>query len=132
MGRAHGQAFNANGELVEQLVIMPNHARCAVEFCDNDKKYPDLAYVRSHVVNFMNHKWPADPKLDEIWRKQVAKTTGGVFNPSPAASRTFACSKPFSTGKKKKSSPKMRKANKLQQANSPRCLLPNVRTRWGR
>ena len=61
---------------------MPNHARGAVGFCDNDKRYPDIAYVRSHVVNFTNHKWPADPK-------QVAKTRGDVFNLSPGAGGTF-------------------------------------------
>ena len=63
---------------------MPNHARCAVGFYDNDKRYPDLAYVRSHVKNLTFHKWPVDPKLSEIWRKQVAKTRGDVFNPSLA------------------------------------------------
>ena len=61
---------------------MPNHTRCAVGFGDNDKRYPDLAHVRSHVVNFTNHKCPADPKLAEMWPKQVAKTRGEVFNPS--------------------------------------------------
>ena len=66
--------FNSNGELVERLVIIPNPARCAVGFCDNVKRYPDLAHVRSHVVNFTYHKWSAGPKLAEIWRKQVAKT----------------------------------------------------------
>ena len=30
---------------VKKLVIMQNRARCAVGFCDNDKGYPDLAYV---------------------------------------------------------------------------------------
>ena len=45
---------------------MPKHARCAVGFCDNDKRYPDLAFVRSHVENLVYHKWPTDPKLAEI------------------------------------------------------------------
>ena len=36
------------------------------------------AYVRSHVVTFTNHRWLADPKLDEIWRKQEAKTRGDI------------------------------------------------------
>ena len=66
--------FNSNGELVERFVIIPNHARCAVGFCDNVKRYPDLAHVRSHVVNFTHQKWSADPKLAEIWLKQEAKT----------------------------------------------------------
>ena len=124
---------------------MPNHARCAVGFCNNDKRYPDLAYVRSHVVNFTYHKWPGDPKLAEIWRKQVAKRRADVFNPSPGAGGTFVCSNHFSLGRRtpdnpktdypsvfmtvsdflQKSSPKKRKANKLQQAS--RCLLPNVK-----
>ena len=66
--------------------MMPKNARCAVGFCDNDKNYPDLAYVRSHVENFTYHKWPVDPKLAEIWRKQVAKTRGDVFNTAPGSS----------------------------------------------
>ena len=66
--------FNSNGELVERFLIIPNHALCAVGFCDNVKRYPDLAHVRSHVVNFTHQKWSADPKLAEIWLKQVAKT----------------------------------------------------------
>ena len=45
---------------------MPKHARCAVGFCDNDKRYPDLAYVRSHENNLMFRKWPVDPKLVKI------------------------------------------------------------------
>ena len=52
---------------------MPKHAHAAAGFCDNDKKYPDLAYVGFHVENFAYHKWPVDPKLAEIWQKQVAK-----------------------------------------------------------
>ena len=115
---------------------MPNHARCAVGFCDNDKRYPDLVYVRSHVKNLTFHKWPVDPKLAEIWRKQVAKTRGDVFNPLPGASGTFVCSNHFPLGRRtpenpktdypsifmtvsdylQKKSPKKRKANKLQEA----------------
>ena len=49
--------------------MMPYHTHCAVGFGDNDKRYPDLAHVRSHVVNFTYHKWPADPKLAEMWQK---------------------------------------------------------------
>ena len=62
---------------------MPYHTHCAVGFGDNDKRYPDLAHVRSHVVNFTYHKGRADPKLAEMWPKQVAKTIGDVLNPSP-------------------------------------------------
>ena len=126
---------------------MPKHARCAVGFCDNDKRYPDLAYVRSHVNNLTFHKWPVDPKLAEIWRKQVAKTRGDVFNPSSGASGTFVCSNHFPLGRRtpenpktdypsifmtvsdclQKKSPKKRKANKLQEAGSSKCLFgPNL------
>ena len=85
--------------------MMPKNARCAVGFCDNDKRYPDLAYVRSHVENFTYHKWPVDPKLAEIWRKQVAKTRGDVFNPAPGSSGTFGLFKSFSVGKKNSRKP---------------------------
>ena len=78
---------------------MPKHARCAVGFCDNDKRYPDLAYVRSHVNNLTFHKWPVDPKLAEIWRKQEAKTRGDVFNPS-GTSGIFVCSNHFPRGRR--------------------------------
>ena len=71
---------------------MPKHARCAVGFCDNDKRYPDLAYVRSHENNLMFRKWPVDPKLVKIRQKQKAKTRGDVFNPSPGDSGTFVSS----------------------------------------
>ena len=71
---------------------MPKHARCAVGFCDNGKRYPDLAYVRSHENNLMFRKWPVDPKLVKIRQKQEAKTRGDVFNPSPGDSGTFVSS----------------------------------------
>ena len=126
---------------------MPKHARCAVGFCDNDKRYPELAYFRSHVENVTYHKWPVDPKLAEIWRKQVAKTRGDIFNPSPGASGTFVCSNHFPLGRRtledpktdypsvfmtvsdylQKKSPKKRKVNKLQEAGPSRCLLPSFK-----
>ena len=71
---------------------MPKHARCAVGLCDNDKRYPDRAYVRSHENNLMFRKWPVDPKLVKIRQKQEAKTRGDVFNPSPGDSGTFVSS----------------------------------------
>ena len=71
---------------------MPKHARCAVGFCDNDKRYPDLAYVRSNENNLMFRKWPVDPKLVKIRQKHEAKTRGDVFNPSPGDSGTFVSS----------------------------------------
>ena len=85
---------------------MPKHARCAVGFCDNDKRYPDIAFVRSHVEDFKYHKWPVDPKLAEIWRKQVAKTRGDAFNPSPGATATFVCSNHFPLGRRTPENPK--------------------------
>ena len=74
--------------------------------CDNDKRYPDLAYVTSHVNNLTFHKWPVDPKLAEIWRAQVAKTRGDVFNPSPGASGTFVCWDHFPRGRRTPENPK--------------------------
>ena len=94
------------------------------------------------MKNLTFHKWPVDPKLAEIWRKQVAKTRGDVFNPLPDASGTFVCSNHFPLGRRtpenpktdypsifmtvsdylQKKSPKKRKANKLQEAGSSRCL----------
>ena len=85
---------------------MPNHAPCAVGFCDNDKRYPDLVYVRSHVKKLTFHKWPVAPKLAEIWRKQVVKTCGDVFNPLPGASGTFVCSNHFPLGRRTPENPK--------------------------
>ena len=38
----------------------------------------DLAYVKSHVKNLKVHKWLVDPKLAEMWRKQIVKTRGDV------------------------------------------------------
>ena len=52
------------------------------------------------MKNLTFHKWPLEPKLAEIWRKQVAKTRGDVFNPLPGASGTFVLFKSFSSGKK--------------------------------
>ena len=52
---------------------MPKHARCCVGFCDNDKRFPNLLVVRSHVKELKSHRWPKDPNLAELWRKQVAK-----------------------------------------------------------
>ena len=121
---------------------MPKHARCAVGFYDNDKRYPDLAYVRSHVNTLTFHKWPVDPKLAEIWRKQVANPRGDVFNPSPDASGTFVCSNHFPLGRRtpenpktdypsifmtvsdylQKNSPKKRKANRWQEPGSSKCF----------
>ena len=55
-----------------------------------------ITLMLDHVNNLMYHKWPLDPKLAEIWRKQVAKTRGDVFNPSPSAGGTFVCANIFS------------------------------------
>ena len=66
LGRARGQT---NGD----AFTMPKHARCCVGFCDNDERFPNLLVVRSHVKELKFHRWPKDPNLAELWRKQVAK-----------------------------------------------------------
>ena len=98
------------------------------------------------MKNLTFHKWPLEPKLAEIWRKQGAKTRGDVFNPLPGASGTFVCSNHFPLGRRtpenpktdypsifmtvsdyiQKKSPKKRKANKLQEAGHLRCLFSKV------
>ena len=47
-----------------------------------------------------------DPKLAEIWRKQVGKTRGDVFNPVPGASGIFVCSNHFPVGRRTPENPK--------------------------
>ena len=54
LGRARGQT---NGD----AFTMPKHARCCVGFCDNDKRFPNLLVVRSHVKELKFHRWPKDP-----------------------------------------------------------------------
>lgn len=114
---------------------MPNNARCAVGYCDNDSRYKDLIVKRSHVEKLVFHKWPRDAKLAEIWRKQVAKSRSDEFKPSPGAKGTFVCSNHFPFGKRTPENPetdypsvfltlsehfhcktpKKRKANRLQE-----------------
>ena len=59
---------------------MQKHARCAVGYCDNDKRYADLQQKRSHVDTLMFHKWPKDPQLAEVWCKhrQSKEWTGNA------------------------------------------------------
>ncbi|XP_028416844.1 uncharacterized protein LOC114541054 [Dendronephthya gigantea] len=85
---------------------MPSHARCAVGYCDNDKRYPDLYVKRSHVENLCFHKWPKDETTAELWRKQVLKSRQDDFNPKPGASGTFVCSNHFPLGKRTPNNPK--------------------------
>ena len=85
-------------DTLEYSLIMPNNARCAVGYCDNDKRYPDLFVKRSHVNKLVFHKWPQDPSLAEIWRKQVVKSRSDYFNPTPGAKGTFVCSNHFPLG----------------------------------
>ena len=47
---------------------MVKNARCAVGYCDNDKRYPELQVKRSHVKTLVFHEWPKDPVLAETWR----------------------------------------------------------------
>ena len=79
---------------------MPSHARCAIGYCDNDKRYPDLQVKRSHVQTLCFHKWPKDENHAELWRKQVLKSRKDDFNPKPGASGTFVCSNHFPMGKR--------------------------------
>ena len=58
--------MNPNGDTAEQFVVRPNHAGCAVGFCDNDKRYPDLVYVGSHVKNLTFHKWPVGRSIENL------------------------------------------------------------------
>ncbi len=114
---------------------MPTHARCAVGYCDNDKRYSDLQLKRSHVEELKFHKWPKDPMLAEVWRKQVLKSRSDVFNPNPGSQGTFVCSNHFPLGKRTSgnpatdfpsvfltlsdyehaSTPKKRKTNRMQE-----------------
>ena len=151
--QARGQAFNANGELIEQLVLMPNHSRYAAGSWIMTKDILILLMLDPMwwILRTMT-EGPADPKPAEIWRKQVAKTKDDVINPSPGAGRTFVCSKLFPLGRRTTENPKMvysiicfhdclwllppkivaqGTANKLHQANSSRCLLPNVKEPGG-
>ena len=61
---------------------MPKHARCAVGFCDDNKRYPDLAYVTSHVNNLTFHN------------------ASDLFNPSRRTSGALVCSNHFSLGRR--------------------------------
>ena len=98
LGRAHGQT---NGD----AFTMPKHARCCVGFCDNDKRFPNLLVVRSHVKELKFHRWPKDPNLAELWRKQVAKVRSDNFNPEPGSEGTFVCSNHFPEGTRTRHNP---------------------------
>ena len=74
-GQTNGKAFDA--------FTMPKHARCCVGFCDSNKRFPHLLVVRFHVKELKFHRWPKDPNLAELWRKQVAKGRSDNFNPEP-------------------------------------------------
>ena len=123
---------------------MPKHARCAVGFCDNDKRYPDFIIKKSHVEELKFHKWPKDPQLAEVWRKQVAKGRSDEFHPTPGSTGTFVCSNHFREGKrtlnnpetdypsiyltssdfKTRPSPKKRKSNRCFNAESSSTATP--------
>ena len=84
---------------------MPKHARCCVGFCDNDKRFPNLLVVRSHVKELKVHRWPKDSNLAELWRKQVAKGRSDNFNREPGSESTFVSSNHFPKGKKTRHNP---------------------------
>ena len=78
---------------------MPSHTCCAIGYCDNDKRYPDLQVKRSHVQILCFHKWPKDENHAELWRKQVLKSRKDDFNPKPDVLGTIVCSNHFPMGK---------------------------------
>ena len=92
LGRARG---HTNGDAFEAFT-MPKHARCCVGYCDIDKRFPNQLVVRSHVKELKFHRWPKDPNLAELWRKQVAKGRSDNFNPESGSEGTFVCSNHFS------------------------------------
>ena len=98
LGRARGQT---NGD----AFTMPKHARCCVGFCDNDKRFPNLLVVRSHLKELKFHRWPKDPNLAELWRKQVAKGRSDNFNPEPGSEGTFVRSNHFPEGTRTRHNP---------------------------
>ena len=97
----------------------------------------DILIFNKKVLMFtlMFHKWPKDPQLAEVWRKQIAKSRSDAFNPTPGAQSTFVCSNHFPLGKRTPnnpatdfpsvfltlsdyhhaSTPKKRKRNKMQE-----------------
>ena len=77
LGRAGGQT---NSDAFEAFT-MPKHARCCVGHGDNHKRFPNLLVVRSHIKELKFNRWPKEPNLAELWRKQVAKGRGDNFNP---------------------------------------------------
>ena len=52
---------------------MPKNARCAVGYCNNDKRYPEYFVQRSHVEKLLFHKWPKNEHLAGIWLTQLKK-----------------------------------------------------------
>ena len=111
------------------------------------KRYPDIQVKRTHVDNLQFHKWPKNPKLAEIWRKQVAKSRCDEFHPPPGAQGTFICSNHFPLGKRTPknletdypsvfmtiseyhhaSTPKKRKMNRMQEQSSATTSTRNPR-----
>ena len=86
-------------------ISMPNHARCCVGFCDNDKRFPDLLVVKSHVRDLKFHRWPKDPKLADLWTRQVLRGRSDNFKPEPGSEGTFVCSNHFPEGKRTPKNP---------------------------
>ena len=84
---------------------MPKHARCCVGFYDNDKRFPNLLVVRSHVKELKFHRWSKDPNLAELWRKQVEKGRNDNLNPESGSEGTFVCSNHFPEGTRNRHNP---------------------------
>ena len=78
---------------------MPKNARCAVGYCNNDKRYPEYFVQRSHIEKLLFRKWPKNEHLAGIWLKQLKQGRSDEFNPAPGNGRNVCLFKPFSSWK---------------------------------
>ena len=85
LGRARGQTNSDAFEVFtmqQRACFGPKHARCCVGYYDNHKRFPNLLVImRSHIKEQKFHRWPKEPNLAELWRKQVARGRSDNFNP---------------------------------------------------
>ena len=95
-----GRRYSLKYKRSSSALVIPGSARCAIGYCDNDQRYPDLQVKRLHVQTLCFHKWPKDENHAELWRKQVLKSRKDDFNPEPGASGKFVCSNHFPMGKR--------------------------------
>ena len=81
---------------------MPNHARCVVGPCDNDKRYPERFIKHRNVErDLVFHKLPADESVKRSWIQQVSKGRDDFVPPT----NFFVCSNHFVDGKPTKINP---------------------------